>query len=137
MNDLDGLATDDGGGQMLGGEPAVARRFLEAPEVLAEYLIRTGSSAILADILDWQRALQTGLKYRNRTLVANAVQWFLATRGADGEANHIASSTAVGQLHELAFYRRPAGRTAKLKGLLRKDKDAEPAATPSNNGAQP
>ncbi len=90
MNKLDGLDVDDAGGQLLANEPAVAKRFLEAPEVLAEYLIRTGSSATLADILDWQRTLQIGLKYRNRTLVANAVQWFLATRGTDGEANHIA-----------------------------------------------
>ncbi len=133
MNKLDGLDVDDAGGQLLASEPAVAKRFLEAPEVLAEYLIRTGSSATLADILDWQRTLQIGLKYRNRTLVANAVQWFLATRGADGEANHIAMSTAVGQLHELAFHK-PTGRS--VRNLLRKkaDKDAGPA--PSVNGTR-
>ena len=135
MNELDGIGADDGGGQLLGGEPAVAKHFLEAPEVLAEYLIRTGSSATLQDILDWQRTLQVGLKYRNRTLVANAVQWFLATRGADGEANHIASSTAVGQLHELAFYKRPGGRFRKAREFLRK-KDKDPVPAPSNNGAQ-
>lgn len=93
--------SDESAGQPVFGEPQVARQFLEAPPAFDNLIIQAGSVATLEDIQGQMRTMMLGVRYRSPTLTNAPVFWCLSTRGADGEANHLALQAVIGQL-ELA-----------------------------------
>ena len=129
--------TDDAAGQVLGGDSRVAREFLQAPEALEEHIIRAGSSATLEDIIGWQRTLLLGIKYRNATLVNNATYWFLATRGALGEANETTMITAIGGHAPDKAIGRAQTQPPGVKGWLKRRADNQPKTEQAKNGSYP